>query len=68
MFDPHLILRYLTQNQLLNPKQRNGKHNDCIEIDVDSGPDAAYEPRRTPSTGDLVLLWTVSGLTNKPGM
>jgi hypothetical protein len=75
MFEFHLVLRHLTQNQLLNPKRRNDNRGDRIQIGHDRtdsgatpGPGARSDMRPAPSTGDLVLLWMVSNLTNKPGM
>ncbi|MFC3492960.1 hypothetical protein [Glycomyces rhizosphaerae] len=75
MFDNLPVLRHLAQNQLLDRKRRNERHGERIEIGQDrvnrsaaSRLGAFDETSRTPSTGDLVLLWTVSNLTDKPGM
>lgn len=75
MFDSRSVLRHLAQNQLLNRKRRNEKHGERVEIDrllaacsAPSEPGVRSDSRPSPSTGDLVLLWTVSNLTNKPGM
>ncbi|THV42536.1 hypothetical protein [Glycomyces buryatensis] len=75
MFDNLPVLRHLAQNQLLNRKRRNERHGERIQIaphhadrGTAPGPGALSDTRPTPNTGNLVLLWTVSNLTNKPGM
>lgn len=73
MFDGLPVLRHLAQNQLLNRKRRNEKHGARLQlghrVDCDiPGAASRSETRPAPNTGDLVLLWTVSSLTNKPGM
>lgn len=71
MFDHLPVLRHLVQTQLLNRKQRNERRAERIEVgsaDVAAASGREGHTRPVPDTGDLVLLWTVSNLTNKPGM
>jgi hypothetical protein len=69
MFEPLSVLRHLAQHRLLN-RERDG--NPAQRLDADPrNPGSAVGPDdvpTAPSRGDLVLLWTVSGLTNKVGM